>query len=344
VAEWYVLDMLEKSWDGFVVHTETGFNIGKPCYGYQADKVPHPVPAKRGKGIKKTFLQPDPDQSPVVQRIFTWRVTERLGYQAIADRLNTDPASNPAPVPVRPDTAVGHWTYSNVRDVLTNPKHTGHMVWNRHARKNGHNRANPVEQWVWSPQPVHEPLISMEQFIAAQEVSGHRFGSRSTHAANTGHRQTRRSYRLRTYLFCALCGRRMYGKTRRGHGYYVCAPKKGYLPDGHPGAGSFWIGEQALLTQLGEFLNQRVFGPDREPCSVTASTATTTPKPPPAPNASAHCTARSPTPKPRPGAWSATSNSSTNPTRTSSATSTPAAPNYAPTNFNSKPTSTSSKP
>jgi site-specific DNA recombinase len=246
------------------VHTETGFNIGKPCYGYQADKVPHPVPVKRGKGIKKTFLQPDPDQAPVVQRIFAWRVTERLGYQAIADRLNTDRAMNPAPVPVRADAAVGHWTYSNVRDVLTNPKHTGHMVWNRHARKNGHNRANPVQAWVWSPQPVHEPLISMEQFIAAQEVSGHRFGSRSTHAANSRHRQTRRSYRLRTYLFCELCGRRMYGKTRRGHGYYVCAPKKGYVPDGHPGAGSFWIREQALLAQLGEFLNQRVFGPDRE--------------------------------------------------------------------------------
>ncbi|MFD1145997.1 recombinase family protein [Saccharothrix hoggarensis] len=24
--------------------------------------------------------------------------------------------------------AVGVWTYSNVRDILTNPKYTGHMV------------------------------------------------------------------------------------------------------------------------------------------------------------------------------------------------------------------------
>jgi DNA invertase Pin-like site-specific DNA recombinase len=46
VAEWYVTDMLERSWDGFKVHTGQGWNIGKPPYGYAADKVDHPVPAK----------------------------------------------------------------------------------------------------------------------------------------------------------------------------------------------------------------------------------------------------------------------------------------------------------
>ncbi len=52
--------MLEKSWDGFAVHTEQGFNIGKPCYGRRARQVAHPVRAKRAKGQKKTFLEPDP--------------------------------------------------------------------------------------------------------------------------------------------------------------------------------------------------------------------------------------------------------------------------------------------
>ena len=57
VAEWYVLEILEKSWGGFEMHTEAGFNVGKPCYGYRALRVPHPVPAKRAKGMKKTRLQ-----------------------------------------------------------------------------------------------------------------------------------------------------------------------------------------------------------------------------------------------------------------------------------------------
>jgi len=172
VAEWYVLDLLEKSWGGFEIHTEAGFNIGKPCYGYRANKVPHPVPAKRAKGIRKTRLEAHPAEAAVVRKAFGWRVAERLGYQAIADRLNADLAANPPPVPVDPAAAAGLWTYSNVRDMLTNPKHTGHMVWNRRARKGaGRNRMNPVSEWVWSPEPVHEALVDLETFVQAQQVA-----------------------------------------------------------------------------------------------------------------------------------------------------------------------------
>lgn len=113
-----------------------------------------------------------------------------------------------------------------MREVLTNPKHTGHMVWNQRARKSGGNVRNPVVQWVCSSQTVHEALVELETFIAVQEIGGHRFGSREP-GANTAHRQTKRSYLLRTYLFCGLCGRRMYGKTRRDRAYYVCAPARG---------------------------------------------------------------------------------------------------------------------
>ncbi len=50
VAEWYVTEMLEKSWDGFEVHTEAGFNVGKPCYGYRAKKVPAPRASQARQG------------------------------------------------------------------------------------------------------------------------------------------------------------------------------------------------------------------------------------------------------------------------------------------------------
>jgi hypothetical protein len=80
IAEWYALQMLELSWDGFCTHTEQGWNIGKPCYGYLADKIPHPVPAKRAEGRTKTRLRPDPVRGPVVTRIFHHRVLDRLGY------------------------------------------------------------------------------------------------------------------------------------------------------------------------------------------------------------------------------------------------------------------------
>ncbi|MFI5775717.1 hypothetical protein [Nocardia sp. NPDC051570] len=63
VAEFYVLEMLEKSWDGFAVRTEAGFNVGKACYGYRAELIPHPVPAEHAKGQKKPCSNP-PRASP----------------------------------------------------------------------------------------------------------------------------------------------------------------------------------------------------------------------------------------------------------------------------------------
>ncbi|WP_280278423.1 recombinase family protein [Nocardia wallacei] len=261
IAEFYVVEMLEKAWDGFAIHTEEGYNVGKPPYGYQARRVPHPVPAKRAKGQRKTFLEPDPVQAPVVKRIFKWRWEERLGYADIADRLNSDLTLNPPPTPVDPNRAVGHWTWSNVREILINPKHTGHMVWNRRARKgDGKNQLNPVSEWIWSPHPVHEALVDLETFIQVQSVPDHRFGSRSRAGANTKHPHTKRSYLFRTFLFCELCKRRMFGKTRHGIPYYVCGPKKGYVPAGHPGSGSYFVREDVLVTQLNDFLNGHVFG------------------------------------------------------------------------------------
>lgn len=258
VAEWYVTEMLEKSWGGFETHTEQGFNIGKPCYGYRAHKVPHPLPAKRAKGIKKTRLEVHPVEGPVVRTVFDWRVTEHLGYQAIADRLNLDLVTNPPPTPVDPTQAVGRWTYSNVRDLLTNPKHTGHMVWNRRARKgNGRNRANAVSDWVWSLEPTHEPLVDLETFVQAQQVARRRERSR-TAPGRSRDVHAKQVYRLRSYLYCDRCGRRLFGNTMKQISYYACGPKKQYRPVGHPTV--YRVREDHLLDGLTLFLSTHVFG------------------------------------------------------------------------------------
>lgn len=103
VAEWYILEMLEKSWDGFEIHTVQGWNTGKPPYGYMAEKHRHPVPARRTQGKHKTKLAIDPARGPVVEQIYLWRVDEKLAYRAIADRLNTDLDRYPPPQPADPN-------------------------------------------------------------------------------------------------------------------------------------------------------------------------------------------------------------------------------------------------
>ena len=300
MAEWYVLDLLEKSWGGFEIHTEAGFNIGKPCYGHRARRVPHPVPAKRAKGMKKTRLEVHPAEGPVVRTMFTWRVTERLGYQAIADRLNTDLETNPPPIPVDPAAEVGRWTYSNVRDVLTNPKHTGHMVWNRRARKGaGHNRMNPVTEWVWSPEPVHEALVDLETFVQAQDVAIHRERSR-TAAGLSPDPQARRLYPLRSYLFCDLCGRRMFGNSKRQNTCYACAQKKAWRPDGHPVI--LRVREENLLDGLAGSCPKKSSAPTATPCWTPASKPSPRPRSTSRPARPRRCAAPSPTPTPRPDA------------------------------------------
>jgi hypothetical protein len=57
-----------------------------------------PVPSRRAEGKFKTRLVLDPARAPVIAQIFTWRAGDRLSYQAIADRLNSDPEHCPPPV------------------------------------------------------------------------------------------------------------------------------------------------------------------------------------------------------------------------------------------------------
>ncbi len=147
------------------------------------------------------------------------------------------------------------------------------MVWCRRNRKGAAtNRANPVENWIWSPRAVHEAFVSLEGFVDAQQIIAHRRGSRGEGGVNR-HPQTKRVYRLRSYIFCELCGRRMYGKTHAKVSYYVCAPKKGYVPSGHPGASSFSRREEHLLDGINIFLAECVFGGYRR--DLLASTITT---------------------------------------------------------------------
>ena len=104
------------------------------------------------------------------------------------------------------------------------------MVWNRRKRSRPERRVpgkvNPPSEWVWSPRPTHEPLVTKTIFDAATPVSRLRQGSRGGAGPNTAHRQATRSYLLRSYLVCDLCGRRMFGKARVRCGqetiYYAC--------------------------------------------------------------------------------------------------------------------------
>jgi site-specific DNA recombinase len=275
VAEWYIIEMLEKSWDGFETHTTQGWNVGKPPYGYKAERHKHPVPAKRAEGKHKTKLAIDRRRGPVVKKIYAWRVNERLSYRAIADRLNLDLHRYPPPQPVDPERAVGRWTESSVREILINPKYTGHMAWNRRSTKDKLHpgKYNPVEEWVVSAEQTHPDLITIETFLAAQNVAASRRRSRADATPGTPnrHRQAKRVYRLRSYVWCGDCTRRMFGRTVPGpYTYYTCQPRDRVASAGHPR--NLSLDEEKLLDLLTDFFNTRIFGTDRIQLASTSTT------------------------------------------------------------------------
>lgn len=93
--------------------------------------------------------RPRPD-SQVDLRVATGGATRLPTNRRPAQPRSGD---QPAALTHTPSRAVGLWTYSNVRDILTNPKYTGHMVWNGRARKSVGNKRNPSPNGSGHPNP-----------------------------------------------------------------------------------------------------------------------------------------------------------------------------------------------
>ena len=262
VAEWYRLQVKQKAWQGLREHALAGWNIGKPPYGYAAQRFPHPVPVKAAQGASKTRLVLDPVRAPAVAQIFTWRAVEKAGIGVITSRLNSDHDAYPPP---RGDT----WTFHGVYALLDNPKYTGYMVWNRYTNphKDGlrGRRLNPPAQWVWSPEPAHPAIITRELYDAAHAVGFYR-DSNPGEPGEPAHPLARRSYELRSLVRHRACKRRMFGVVRAAGAYYMCphdmnnARHAAAVPD-HPR--TVTIREDHLLAAITQFLDERIFGPER---------------------------------------------------------------------------------
>lgn len=265
IAEYEVLNTLEQSWGGLCTHVRDGWNIGQPPYGYKAKIVPHPSPVKAEKGKTKSRLEPDGVRGQTVTQIAHWRYYEGLGCTAITDLLNADLEKYPPPeAPCKARTR-GAWSRSAVYNILCNPKYTGYQVFNRRATTSKRGRVNELYKWVWSPKPVHEPLIPKWMF---DEINRDRRTGRGSRDGDTrnNHPETERKYVLRGRVLHS-CGRRMVGDMKHKKVvYYLCWPGKNNQgkPALHAGLPtSIRIREDELLEAICRFYADRLFGTER---------------------------------------------------------------------------------
>ncbi|MEU9120122.1 recombinase family protein [Streptomyces sp. NPDC048506] len=223
VAEYEVYNALETSWGGLCTHIREGWNIGKPPYGYRAKRYRNPNPIKADKGFMKSRLEPDGVRAETVTQIAIWSYYERLGYGIIAERLNSDRDRYPPPDPPGGVRARGAWGKSTVGEILRNPKYTGYQVFNRRASRSRSGKVNNPELWIWSPYPVHEPLIPKWMFDELDARRRTRLGLQGISAQGRPP-STHHTYTFRGRVLCA-CGRRLHGNRRKGITYYTCWPR-----------------------------------------------------------------------------------------------------------------------
>jgi site-specific DNA recombinase len=196
---------------------------GRPPYGYRlVDAGPHPNRAHAQWGRRLRRLDPDPGTAPHVRWMFTQRLAGR-SVAGIARELNERGVPCPSHVdPERNSHRSGEvWMLRTVVAILANPRYTGRQVGNRqgrdhdaaHGKRRGPvHRWNPVQDWVIYKQIVHLPLVTEQDFVAAQAI-------RAARLAEDG---SARSYLLAGLVRCRLCGRRMDAHWVNNRAGYRC--------------------------------------------------------------------------------------------------------------------------
>lgn len=169
-AEIYRTTLMEMSMGGQIQHAINGWNHGYPPYPYIAvidESAQTPARGRFGATRPKRKLAPHPDtrRFDTARELCRLRREEHLKSSAIIAIL----AAEPDRYPIQ-----GRWTHNLVEGLAANPKLTGHQVYNRRATRTGrpgYSRQNPVSKWVWSPHIVHEPVITVQEWKQAQEVT-----------------------------------------------------------------------------------------------------------------------------------------------------------------------------
>jgi len=150
------------------------------------------------------------------------------------------------------------------------PRYTGYEVWNKQRRDEvlldvndvaaGYEtklRWNDPDDWVWSVEPAHPAIISLDTWKEAQRhlnLGRARKGQRRD-------RPTNRPYVLRGLMRCGLCGRKMQGSWNNGRAHYRCQYAAEYAIVNeldHPKA--VYLREDAVMPKLDGWLAQ-VFDP-----------------------------------------------------------------------------------
>lgn len=180
----------------------------------------------------KGKLMPDPEVAPVIKEIYEYAL-QKMKLKDIVAALNDKGYETPAAYYRRkhPGTkryanssALSCWTMENVRSILQQEMFYGAVV--QHKREcvgvgGKHTRAVPKDKQI-IVEGMHEPIVSKEEFLKAQEIFYHWEDRKPAKARN---------FPLKGKVKCDVCGRTMCyrSNTVRGKDYnYLWCPLSKY--------------------------------------------------------------------------------------------------------------------
>lgn len=155
------------------------FKLSTPTYGYD---------------YNGETIVPDPEQAPVVKRIFA-EVLAGRGTRAVAERLNDDSI-----LPLRGK----RWSATTIRGILVNEKYIGDVLFQKTYTDDNFNRHcnhGEKDQYYW--QNHHEAIISREDFEAAAHILNQR-GKEKGIQKGVGKYSNR--YAFSGVILCGECG------------------------------------------------------------------------------------------------------------------------------------------
>ena len=186
------------------------------------------VNIKKAKSDIIRYVASTPDRVAVIKRMFDL-CNQGYGCHSIAQTFNNEGIVSPGGQ---------KWNTARIAKLLRNPVYRGAIVWNRHTmgslfgldgegkllpkRGKGWKR-NAEADWIIS-ENVHEPLVSLEAWNAAQRAVAKR-------RADAGKARPTKRTLLASLLVCKRCGhsfttirdRRWPGPTGEGYRTYACS-------------------------------------------------------------------------------------------------------------------------
>ena len=210
MAKNYIDNLSEETRKGMLEKAEQGIWPSAAPLGYRN------VAAPDGKRV----IEPDPQNAPLISRLFEWYATGRISLREAAKKARAAGLSyrrSGTPVPM-----------STVHAVLRNRIYSGEFDWNEHVY-----------------QGRHEPLVSRELWERVQGVLDGRNAKK--------HRRGKHDFAFSGLIACGHCGCSVVGEIKKQrYVYYHCTGYKGKC--GEP-----YVREEVIENQFSDLLSTLTF-------------------------------------------------------------------------------------